>query len=99
MSHQSFSKEYQDISGLRGAAPDASCFYSTSSSIAQKDWLPLLRTKFDLHINPKKGSLNSLSSKLPNLVKYRESGYTKNTLGYVLYDPEIDEKEIKYDTS
>ena len=96
---QFISKGYQDISGLRGAAPDASCFYSTSSSIAQKDWLPTLRSKFNLHLNTKEATANPSfgpSSKLPNLVKYRQSGYTKNTLGFVPYDRNVDEKDIKY---
>lgn len=86
-----------DISGWRGAAPDASSFYSTSSSIAQRDWLPSLRSKFSLHLNPNKLDASKLTiGKLPNLAKYKESGFTKNTRGFVSYDPSVDEKEIKY---
>ncbi len=88
-----------DTSHWRGAAPDRFSFYSTSSSIAQEDWLPVLRSRFQLHLDPKQsqkthGAHNN--SKVPELPKFKkESGYTKNTNPFVVYDKEEDEKEIK----
>lgn len=77
---------------LRGAAPDRSCFYSTSLSISQEDWLPTLRSKFKLHLSTGK---EKATPKLPALSKRKESGYTKNHISFVNYDPAVDERDIK----
>jgi hypothetical protein len=85
-------KGLADIVDIRGAAPDRSCFYSTSSSIAQADWLPILRSKFNLHLN----TATKHNTKVPTLPKFKkESGYSKNCSSFVPYDPSVDEGDIK----
>ncbi|KAJ3371792.1 hypothetical protein HDU91_004937 [Kappamyces sp. JEL0680] len=83
-----------DTSDMRGAAPDRMSFYSTSSRIVQADWLPILQSRFSLHLNAEK---DQKPGRLPSLPKYKkESGFSKNTSSFVPYDKTVDDSDKIY---
>ena len=76
-----------NVQGSQGANLNPTSFYSTHNSSTYVDWLPVLQSKFKLHLNTK----TNIKSHRPELKQ--TAGYTKNTSIYVPYDPLVDEKD------
>lgn len=86
----------EHVMNWRGAAPDRFSFYSTQSSISQEDWLPVLNSKFKLHLNHQ-SQKQQKDRKFPTLYANQKtgSGFSKNTTPYVAYCKKVDEPDIK----
>ncbi|KAI8901950.1 hypothetical protein BC833DRAFT_617188 [Globomyces pollinis-pini] len=79
----------------RGPPNDQMNFYSTTNSTTHRDWLPTLATKFNLHLSTKPLP-EKLSDPLPPKSRKQQTGYSKNCISFVQYDPEVDETDTKF---
>ncbi|KAJ3000035.1 DEAH (Asp-Glu-Ala-His) box polypeptide 34 [Globomyces sp. JEL0801] len=79
----------------RGPPDDQMNFYSTTNSTTHRDWLPTLATKFNLHLSTKPLP-EKLSDPLPPKSRKQQTGYSKNCISFVQYDPEVDETDTKF---